>query len=136
MPLYATRCEACRETKDVRLSFAEYDEVRAGKRSLSCSCGSPSHIEFSPGSVGFVLKDGESGGWMSKATKENGYRAKRAATMAKRENDHVFKPKLVPNYQGEETGTWKEAQEVARSKAPGGDISAATYEPLVTRELT
>lgn len=132
MPNYATRCTSCRETKDVRLTFAEYDSVRSGSQAIECTCGGKAVIEFAPGLLGFVMKDGESGGWASKAGKENKYRARRASTMANRERDHVFKPKLVPNYQGIEAPTWKDAQEVARDK--GGEVAAVTYEPHVSQE--
>jgi hypothetical protein len=134
MPSYATRCASCRAEKDLRLSFAQYDEVKAGTRKLPCACGAETEIQFSPGHIGFSFKDGESGGWASKAMKENAYRADRSQVMARRERDHVFKNKLVPNYQGEETGTWREAQNEALKE--GGDLSASTYEPLVQQEQT
>lgn len=135
MPLYSTRCTACREERDVRLSFAQYDEVRGGKRTLACkTCGEAADLQFAPGSLGFTFKDGESGGWASKALKENAYRGQRRKRMEQREKDHVFKPKLVPNYKGEEAPTWRDAQEVARKD--GGDVSAVTYEPLVQQEAT
>lgn len=133
MPLYSTRCTACREERDVRLSFAQYDEAREGKRTLACkSCGEVAEIQFAPGNLGFTFRDGESGGWASKAMKENAYRNNRRAVMTKREQDHVFKPKLVPNYKGEEAPTWKDAQEAARADA--GEVKAVTYEPLVQQE--
>ena len=135
MPNYATRCTTCRETRDVRLSFAEYDEVKAETKTIECpSCGGTAAIEFAPGILGFVMKDGESGGWASKANKENHYRARRSTVMAQRERDNVFKPKLVPNFKGLETETWRNAQEVARQEK--GDESAITYEPLVSQEQT
>lgn len=113
------------------MTFTQYDEVRAGSHPLPCECGQGnSVIEFSPGSIGFVMKDGESGGWASKATKENGYRVKRREEMTRRERDHVFKPHLVPNYKGAEATTWKEAQEEARHDK--GEAAAITYEPLVS----
>jgi len=131
MPLYATRCQTCKKTKDMRLTFTQYDEVRAGARMLPCECGDGhASIVFSPGSIGFVMKDGESGGWASKATKENGYRAKRREEMARREKDHVFTPHLIPNYDGNDTGDWREAQDLARKER--GDEAATTYEPLVS----
>jgi hypothetical protein len=55
------------------------------------------------------------------------------------ERDHVFKPKLQPNYDGMETGTWKDAREVARSAtakvlgAPIANVVASTYDPLVQK---
>ena len=133
MPLYSTKCVSCRYEKDVRLSYKQYDEVRAGTTPLSCAeCGEKAEIQFAPGNLGLSFKDCPSGGWASKDMKEKEYRTKRQGAMARRERDHVFKPKLVPNYKGEETGTWREAQHVASKEK--GDLSAVTYEPLVQQE--
>lgn len=133
MPTYNIQCLECGNSHDQRLSFSDYDAVKAGTKPLACkSCGLPAQIGFTPGSLGFILKEGESGGWASKSIKENAYRAKRRHTMAKREQDHVFKNSLQANYDGVETGSWREAQEAARKEK--GDLAAATYEPLVKQE--
>jgi hypothetical protein len=116
MPHYTTKCQVCEQPGTVRLTFAEYDEVQAGSRTLTCSneeCGGWAQIQFDPGAVAFVLKDGESGGWISKAGKENKYRAGHRKEMARRERDHVFKSRLQPNYGGQLTGSWKDAKEAA-----------------------
>lgn len=151
MPLYSVRCSSCETEGSTKLSFAEYDEVKSGERVLPCECGEQAAIVFNPGDVSFVLKDGESGGWTSKAGKENAYRKRRAEHMRQRERDHVFKSELQPNYQGQETGTWKDAQELARTKTfekvhqehsdaglakTAADESAKTYQPLVNREVS
>jgi hypothetical protein len=52
--------------------------------------------------------------------------------MAQKEADHVFKNSLQANYDGAETGSWREAQELARKEK--GDVAAATYNPLVQKE--
>jgi hypothetical protein len=100
---------------------------------LPCECKEGNlQLEFNPGDVGFILKDSPVGGWQSKAIKESKYRARRAEVMAKREKDHVFKSQLVPNYKGQEGTSWKEVQDHVRAEK--GDVSASTYEPLVTKE--
>lgn len=133
MPTYSVECHECGGTEDRRLSYAEYDQVKAGSKALDCkSCGLPAQIGFAPGKLGFILKEGESGGWASKSIKENAYRTRRRETMAKRERDHVFKSSLQANYDGLETGSWREAQELARVEK--GEEAAATYAPLVARE--
>lgn len=138
MPLYTIKCAKCEGTGTQKLSFIEYDEIQGGKKRLECECGGLCTIEFNPGGVAFVMKDGPSGGWTSKAMKENKYRSGHREVMAKRERDHVFKTKLIPNYNGEETGTWREAQEVARKNAADSTlaaVAASTYAPLVKKEL-
>jgi hypothetical protein len=113
----------------------DYESVKLGVKSLECaSCQGKASIAFNPGEVTFVLKDGESGGWQSKAIKENKYRGRRREIMAKREQDHVFKTRLIPNYKGEETGTWKDAREEARKET--GAVGASTYNALVQGEKT
>lgn len=131
MPTYSTRCDSCQQAASIRLSFVDYESVKMGVKSLECStCQGKVGIEFNPGDVSFVLKDGESGGFASKALKENKYRARRNKVMEKRTKDHVFQTKLLPNYGGQQTENWKEAREHARQD--GGNT--ATYESLVRTE--
>jgi hypothetical protein len=118
---------------DRRLPFSEFDKVQAGTQELKCSgCEAKVEFAFSPGTLGFILKEGPSGGWASKSIKENQYRKARASIMGKRQKDHVRTPKLQPNYKGEETGTWREAQEQVRKDK--GDLAASSYENLVKKE--
>ena len=133
MPAYDLSCGECGATECRRLTFSEYDAVKAGTTELPCqACQAALQLVFNPGAVSFVMKDGESGGWTSKALRENKYRAARREVMAKRERDHVFKSSLQPNYRGEETGTWREAQEQARKDK--GSEAASSYTPLVAKE--
>ena len=131
MPTYSTRCEGCGCAESIRLSFVDYESVKLGVKTLECSsCHAKVVLAFNPGNVNFVMKDGESGGWQSKAVRENTWRAKHRVEMARRERDHVFKTKLIPNYEGQQTENWREAKEHARKD--GKDT--ATYDPLVKRE--
>lgn len=142
MPLYATRCESCSSTQSQKLTFSDYELVQGGQKTLSCKdCGGNVSLVFAPGDIKFVLKDGESGGWVSKAMKENKYRAARQGVMERRQRDHAPNPKLVPNFAGETTQSWAEAQRYAYEKAytETQDVSAAqeaskTYDPLVKQE--
>ena len=133
MPTYQIECLECGSVKDQRLAYSEYDAIKAGTRPIQCAaCGLPAQIGFAPGKLGFILKEGESGGWASKSIKENAYRSKRRDALAKKERDHVFKASLQANYDGLETGSWREAQELARVEK--GEDAAASYEPLVQKE--
>jgi hypothetical protein len=85
---------------------------------------------FNPGNVSFVMKDGESGGFVGKALKENSYRAKRRVEMARRTRDHVAPKPLIPNYEGQQTENWREAQEHARKDG----LNTDSYTPLIKRE--
>lgn len=133
MPTYSTQCESCGRTTDIRLSFVDYESVRLGAKTLECTdCHGKVGLAFNPGDLSFVMKDGESGGWSSKAGKENAYRARRNKILDKKTRDHVFKTKLVPNFAGQQTENWREAQEHARKE--GGNTT--TYEPLIAKERT
>lgn len=117
-----------------KLTFEEYELVRSGAFHVVDDSGAELQLVFNPGAVGFVLKDGPSGGWMSKANKENGYRSKRSGEMGKREKNHVFKSRLVPNLGGQEASSWKDVQDEVRRVS--GHAAAATYDHHVGEETT
>lgn len=147
--MYSSRCEGCGTGATIRLSFSEYDGLKDGSRGLTCDCGGAIKLVFDPGEVAFVLKDGESGGWASKAGKENKFRSARRRVMEQRERDHVFKNRLQPNYGGMMTETWKDAKDAAyeatfdkikqehgtSTATQAASESAKTYDPLVNREV-
>lgn len=129
MPIYTfQRPDGSRFAK--RLSFSDYESIRSGESKLEDQDGNELPLVFDPGDgLGFVLKDGESGGWASKSMKENRIRAERRNEMARREKDHVFKSRLVPNYQGEEAHSWADVQDHVRTTK--GLAAAKTYDRLV-----
>lgn len=132
MPTYTFRHPGTGDVFTKRLSFVDYEALKAGEKALLGEDDVELELVFNPGDVGFVLKDGVSGGWASKAMKENRYRKRHAEVMAKREKDHVFKSRLVPNYGGREANTWGDVQDHVRSK--DGEYAASTYNHLVTKE--
>jgi hypothetical protein len=131
LPNYTFR-RADGATTQRRLSFEEYDLIQSGAFKVVVDAGAPLVIVFNPKGASFVLKDGPSGGWISKANKENGYRSGRGSVMARREKDHVFKTRLIPNYKGQEAESWREAREEARSNS--GLAAASTYDRHVHEE--
>lgn len=132
MPTYTFRNSKSGDILTKRLKFAEYEAVRSGEQEVKADDGTVLELIFDAGQIGFVLKDGPSGGWATKAMRENKYRRARSEQMAQRERDHVQKNKLVPNYGGQEADNWREVQEHVRSTK--GEASARTYDPLVTKE--
>jgi hypothetical protein len=132
MPTYTFRKPSDGTQISKRLTFAEYESVKAGENVIEDETGEVLEIVFNPGQVGFVMKDGESGGWTSKADKENRFRRVRSAQMARREKDHVFKSRLVPNYKGQEAHCWADVQDHVRSTS--GVEAARTYNSHVARE--
>lgn len=150
MPMYATQCSACQKASDRKLSFQQYDALKSGTEKLACECGGQATLVFDPSAVSFVLKDGESGGWVSKAGKENAYRAKRRNVMAQKERDHVRPTRLQPNFQGKPAASWSDAKDAAyqstydKVKREHGDKDAAvaakesakTYDRFIKQEAT
>lgn len=131
MPMYTFR-RADGATTKRKLSFDEYELIRSGDFHVVDDEGQPLEMVFNPTGLGFVLKDGPSGGWMSKAHKENGYRSKRSGVMATREKDNVFKTRLIPNYRGQEAESWREVRDEVRLQA--GEAAASTYDHHVKEE--
>jgi hypothetical protein len=132
MPIYTfRRIEDGQEVKK-RLSFAVFQKVRVGELSLTDTDGEPLELLFRPGTTQLVMKDGLSGGWASKTGKERTYRARRRKEMERRQRDHVHTPGLIPNYNGAEAPSWRDAQEEARKEK--GDVAAASYESKVLKE--
>jgi len=134
MPMYTMRCPACGADIEKKLTFAEYDSAKAGDTLLPCSCEKGGMLEFvfNPGGVGFVLRDGVHGGWVSKAARENKYRNGRRVEMARRETNHVFKNRLIPNLEGKEAHSWTDVRDEVRTQK--GEEAAQTYEPFVAKE--
>lgn len=113
MPKYTTKCKVCQKQEIRKLTFDQYGLAERGGLRLDCACGGQVELMFDPAGVDFVLKDGPSGGFVSKAEKENAYRAKHRKVMAQREKDHVRPSRLQPNFEGQIASTWKEARDAA-----------------------
>lgn len=132
MPTYTFKRPTDGALAKQKLTFSQYDALVAGDLAVTDDKGEVLELVFNPGAASFVLKDGPSGGWASKAMKENKYRKEHRKVVAKREKDHVFKTRLIPNYKGQEAETWQEARDEARFQ--GNEAAALTYEPLVAKE--
>jgi hypothetical protein len=99
-------------------------------------CGAKCKYEFAPTIVQFALKDGPSGSWPSKGNRFKKYREEQSKAAEKRQRDRYGNPAAVPNYKGQETGTWAEAQSQARADKdnPNPEATAATYTDKVATE--
>jgi hypothetical protein len=134
MPTYTFREQTSGNLVKRRLSFADYDNFTSGSMELLGSDGKALEYVLDPGKTSFVMRDGSSGGWPSKALLEKKYRAARSSKMAAFEKDNTFKPKLIPNYKGAEAPTWKEAQDEARFQE--GTSVAESYSHHVEKEAS
>lgn len=96
-------------------------------------CKKKCEYRFTPSVVNFILADGPSGSWPSKGNSFKTYRAKQSEKMQKRQRDRYGDPKqLTPNIGGVETGTWRNAREIAAKEL--GPAAASTYNKRAAKE--
>lgn len=125
MATYDYQCTdpQCRNVQEETMRISEKENAV-----IHCkSCGSPAQYVFTPTLVHMSLKGD---GWPSKTIKEKNYRKKRSAHMSKKQRDHVQKPTLQPNFNGEATGTWADAQTAAHDAGK----NYISYDNLVAQE--
>ena len=110
---YTFQCPTCEKITEAELPIS-IDQKAVHPPCMYC--GEPCNYHWVPSVPQIVFKDGASSGWPSKANRFKGFRAKQSELMAKRQRDRYGEPKkVIPNYKGEETGTWEEAKSQAIS---------------------
>lgn len=105
--IYGFKCSECGAEKEVVRS------VKDRNIPFPCSlesCEGTMRREFDSIGVSFVLKGV---GWAKKDGKEKAYRIKRSANMGQKMRDVHQKSELIPNYNGKQTESWREAQNLA-----------------------
>ena len=117
------KCEHCFETEMPALTFKEVKE-----EGLPCEkCDGKAFNVFNPSNLQISFKGVQ---WADKNYKEKKYRKERSEYLAARQKINHRTPTLIPNYKGEQTGSWKEAKEAARDD---GKLDF-TYDHLVKKE--
>ena len=122
MPIYEYECPQC-GVFEVTLRMCQ-----ANDQQVCPECGNEAKKIIS--ASGFVLKGDN---WPGKSNRIRGQMAHKNRKLGVKQDDRMRDQppvKLTPNVDGEQTGTWREAQNLARSK--GKD--ASSYEPLVRQE--
>lgn len=126
--IYEYHCVKCGNSQDEECSVNIFKTYKPACQ----KCGGSCEYVFSPSRVQFILKDGPSGSWPSKGERIKKQRAKASEAAGKRQQERYKNPTLVPNFQGKETGTWRDAQaEALKEKGPA---TAATYVDKVKTE--
>lgn len=92
---------------EAEASMKDFKEVHP-----SCTkCGFVCDYKWVPSVTNFILKDGNSGSWPSKGNRFKQYREKASQAATKRQLNRYGEPKgAVPNFQGQERESWREAQ--------------------------
>jgi putative FmdB family regulatory protein len=124
MPIYAFKCSECETEFDRMLKLADWDEPQACPECEASPCPRQiTKVNFNLPGDGWVSKNGR----IRKQMAAKNVRLNRIGDERRRDAPPVT---LVPNVEGQETGTWKEAQKLAASKGK----NAASYETKVRRE--
>ena len=137
MPKYDYACtdEGCFNVQEEEAKISESKDLRP----ICNVCGAECEWTFTPTVVHAVLKDGPSGSWPSKGNRFKAYRAKQSEKMKVRQKDRYghLNRDCIPNYQGQETEDWREAQSLAMKDKDRNSDSigvAATYTPHIKKE--
>jgi predicted nucleic acid-binding Zn ribbon protein len=130
IPTYSYLCGSC---ENVTEDIASMSSFKDHKPKCS-SCGGVCSYIFIPSVPQIAFKDGPSGGWPSKANRFKDYRAKRSVEMEKRQRDrygHINR-NCLPNYQGKQTESWREAQSIAEKDR--GKEAGSSFTEFVKKE--
>lgn len=121
MPIYMYECPECGHPFERKLSVSQ-----CGENQECPHCGASAKQVVAPTS--FVLKGD---GWPGKDIRVKSQMYQRRKVVGRKQRDHVApSSKLQPNVDGERTGSWTEAKELAERK--GKD--ASSYAALAAQE--
>lgn len=135
--IYTYYCKdiECNHSQDENHSVNGFKEFQppCGK------CGKLCEYRYTPSIPQVAFKDGPTGSWPSKGNRYKQYREKRDGEMKRRQRDRYGEAKqLIPNYNGQITESWREAQSLAsQDKNKESDMRAAsanTFNDRVSNE--
>ena len=135
MPVYDFRCinVECRAIFEMDAKMSEFRDLRP-----ACpKCKSECQYEFTPTIVQVAFKDGPSGSWPSKGDRFKKYRDEQTKKASKRQRDRYGEgTRLIPNYNGQQTESWREAKSLALSDKDNDNRleSAATFNNHIEKE--
>lgn len=139
MPKYDYKCTnegVCFNVQEEDAKISEYKDLRP-----ECvDCGSECEYIYIPTVCHAILKDGPTGSWPSKGNRFKNYRAKQSEKMKVRQKDRYghLNRDCVPNYQGQQTENWREAQSLAMQdkdrERPDPLKTAKTFETHIKKE--
>ena len=123
---YEFECE-CGKSVTKKVKPTKFEKLK--ENGVDCpDCGGTAEYFFEPGTIGVCF---QGGGWRDKSLRERQYRQKRSKVMARRQKKNHKVPELKPNFEGQRTESWREAQAMAE-KADG--YFPETYDDRVEDE--
>ena len=126
MPIYVYKCNSCETSFEVFRSMTDKSEQ-------GCTACEAADTQRQITSPNFILRGD---GWVGKNIRIKNQMSRKNRGLAVKEREFCRDSKemqsmrVQPNFNGEQTGSWAEAQKIASSK--GKD--ASSYNALVTKE--
>lgn len=121
MPTYEYQCDQCKKIYEQIHRISENPEYKCPE------CGMVMTKLFSVNVTGFIMK----GGTPAINYKEKRLRMKKSEKLKlKQKEKYGDGPKVKPNIAGVETGTWSDAQKMAKEAG----LNHESYTPFVERE--
>lgn len=124
MPNYEYECEKCGKIFDLTLKLVDLDNEQP-----CVGCGS-TETKRNIVSANFILVGDD---WPGKSIRVNGQMYARREKVGRKEKEMAREEPLVtlvPNVGGEETDTWSEAKQLAKSK----DKDGSTFDGMIQKE--
>lgn len=129
--IYEYHCQSCGDSTDRQVRVAYRNDP---KPCLVEGCEGSATRFFNPENSGFVLKGY---GWPSRDSRANkSMKAKQRAAKAKA-RDNNWTPSLQPNFNGQSTGTWNDAQDAAHqhnAQKPECPVDVSSFDGRVEKE--
>jgi len=117
---YEYECKKCDIIEEHVHAMSESPLIKCSK------CQEPMSMKISLNTSGFIMK----GGTPTTHWKEKRLRMKKSEDMARRQKKHGTGEKVRPNIAGVETGSWSDAQKMAREAG----LNHESYTPWVEKE--
>lgn len=121
MPVYDFQCKKCQKIEEYIRSISDNSEVKCSK------CNTPMTRLFTLNTTGFIIK----GGSPTIHYREKRLRMKKREKITKKQKERYNEsPQVKPNIAGVETGTWADAQKMAKEAG----LNHESYTPFVEKE--
>ncbi len=130
--IYEFQCQTCEDITDRQLRVAQRNDPQPCEVE---DCGGEAVYRFNPKNTAFVLKGF---GWPSHDARASKSMKERQARAKKKARDHVLRPTLQPNFAGQSTETWADAQDAAHqhnaAKVSETPLDVSSYDDFVEAE--
>ncbi len=131
MPTYNYKCtnEECGIVIDHDAKMSDFKD----QHPACTECGSLCEYFYIPSVPQIAFKDGPSGSWPSKGDRINKQMKARSEAAALRQRERYGETRgVVPNFNGQQTESWAEAQSIALKEK--GSESASTFNGKIKEE--